>query len=77
MLHALVLDLTARAEPARLPELHDSYDLKPFTSPNLIIRVEAGVKSRAITYHPCAARVYERCAARHPTWESISPHTWG
>jgi hypothetical protein len=33
VLHALVLDLTARAEPARLPELHDSYDLKPFTSP--------------------------------------------
>ena len=34
-LHALFLDLTARAEPGRAQALHDSDDLKPFTSSNL------------------------------------------
>jgi len=34
-LHALFLDLTGRADPAAATALHDSDEMKPFTSSNL------------------------------------------
>ena len=55
-MHALFLDLTGRAEPARAQALHESNDLKPFTSSNLIgLRPQSGEGSQRTVDQPGAA----------------------
>ncbi len=54
-LHALFLDLTGRAEPGLAQALHDSTDLKPFTSSNLIgLRAQSGEGSQRAVIQPGA-----------------------
>ena len=69
-LHALFLDLTARADGARAQALHDADELKPFTCSNLIgLRgpaghpravVEAGAsfRWRVTSFEPTLARLW-------------------
>ena len=55
-LHALFLDLTGRAEPARAQALHESNDLKPFTSSNLIgLRPQSGEGGQRAVVQPGVA----------------------
>ncbi|MDQ1301762.1 MAG: Cas6 protein [Chloroflexota bacterium] len=55
-LHALFLELTGRADAPRAAALHDSNDLKPFTSSNLIgLHAQSGAGSQRAIVQPGTA----------------------